>query len=71
MGAPIIEQSKATESVISKHIRPIVVLILNLTYVFSIIFKIPLPPMYETILISVNLTSFGGRTLEKIKNNKI
>lgn len=69
MGAPIIEQNRATESVISKHIRPIVVIILNFTYVYSIIFKVPLPPMYETILLSVNMASFAGRTWEKIKKN--
>ncbi len=71
MGMPIIQGSNTTESFISKHIRPIVVIILNFTYVYCVVFKVPLPPMYETILMAVNLASFGGRTLEKIKKNNI
>ncbi len=71
MGAPVIGYNKATESFLSKHIRPIVVIILNFTYVFAIYTKLELPPMYETILMAVNLASFGGRTLEKIKKNVI
>ena len=71
MGAPIIETGKATESPISKHIRPFVVIILNFTYVFSVYAQWVLPGLYEEILMAVNLASFGGRTLEKIKKNSV
>ena len=71
MGAPTVYENKTTESFLSRHIRPIVVILLNFTYVYCIIFKVPLPPMYETILVAVNLASFGGRTWEKIKKNNL
>ncbi len=69
MGMPAIQQVRATESPISRHIRPFVVIALNFTYVFSIYTGWLLPPMFETILLGVNLASFGGRTLEKIKKS--
>ena len=65
MGMP--EIPLVTESKLSKHLHPFIVVALNFTYVYCIIFKVPLPPMYETILMSVNLASFGRQALKNIK----
>ena len=67
MGIPTYPVVKATESKLSKHLHPFIVLALNFTYVYAIIFGVQLPPMFETILMSVNLASFGRQALKNVK----
>ena len=57
MGMP--EIPLRTESKLSKHLHPFIVLALNFTYVYAIFFRVPLPPMFETILMTINVASFG------------
>ncbi len=67
MGMPTYPDVKSTESKFSKHLHPFIVLALNFTYVYAIIFGVQLPPMFETILMSVNLASFGRQALKNVK----
>ena len=67
MGIPTYPDVKTTESKFSKHLHPFIVIALNFTYIYCIIFEVLLPPMYEEILFMVNLASFGRQTVKNLK----